>query len=196
MRELFWGKAGDEMGLRQNWWALVLRGLAGIVFGLAAFFLPGITLVALMLMFGIFAVVDGVFNVAGAVTAAHGTDRRWALFFEGIVGILVGLMAVFLPGKTVLALVYLIAAWAIITGILEIAAAIRLRREIHGEWMMALSGVFSVVLGILVIALPRAGILAFIWYIGAYALITGVLLLMLGFRLRGGGTVAHRRAAA
>lgn len=184
------------MGLRQNWWALVLRGLAGIVFGLAAFFLPGITLVALMLMFGIFAFVDGLFNVVGAVTAAHGTDRRWALFLEGVVGMIVGVMAVFLPGKTVLALIYLIAAWAIITGILEIAAAIRLRREIHGEWLMALSGVASLILGIMVIALPRAGILAFIWFLGSYALITGVLLLMLGFRLRGGGTVAQRRAAA
>jgi uncharacterized membrane protein HdeD (DUF308 family) len=171
--------------LARNWWALVLRGLAAILFGVLAFAWPGITLFVLVLFFGAYMLVDGIFAIVAAVRAAGEEDRWWLLLIQGILGVLAGLVAIFWPGLTALALLYFIAAWAIVTGIMEIVAAIRLRREIEGEWALALSGALSVLFGVLLVVLPApAGLLSLVWLIGAYAVATGVLLLILGFRVR------------
>lgn len=173
--------------LARNWWALVLRGLFAVLFGLAAFFWPGITLAALVLLFGAYALADGLFAIVAAITGADRQTRWWALLLEGIAGILAATVTVLWPGLTALALLYLIAAWAILTGVLEIVAAVRLRREIEGEWLLALGGVASVLFGLYVAVFPGAGALAVVWIIGGYALVAGVLLIALGVRLRGRG---------
>jgi uncharacterized membrane protein HdeD (DUF308 family) len=171
--------------LARNWWALVLRGLAAILFGVLAFAWPGITLFVLVLFFGAYMLVDGIFAIVAAVRAAGEEDRWWLLLIQGTLGVLAGLVAIFWPGLTALALLYFIAAWAIVTGIMEIVAAIRLRREIEGEWALALSGALSVLFGVLLVVLPApAGLLSLVWLIGAYAVATGVLLLILAFRVR------------
>jgi uncharacterized membrane protein HdeD (DUF308 family) len=170
--------------LSRNWWALALRGLAAIVFGLLAFILPGITLTALILLFGAYMLVDGVFAIVAAVRAEERDTRWWLLLAEGVLGVLAGIVAFVWPGLTALALLFLVAAWSIITGILQIVGAIRLRREIEGEWALILGGVLSVIFGVLLAVLPGPGILALLWLIGAYALVSGVLLIILAFRVR------------
>jgi uncharacterized membrane protein HdeD (DUF308 family) len=171
--------------LGRNWWALALRGVAAILFGVLAFAWPGITLFVLVLFFGAYMLVDGIFAIVAAVRAAGEEDRWWLLLIEGILGVLAGLVAFFWPGLTALALLYFIAAWAIVTGIMEIVAAIRLRQEIEGEWALGLSGLLSVIFGILLVVLPApAGLLSLVWLVGAYAVATGVLLLILAFRVR------------
>ena len=170
--------------LSRNWWALALRGLAAIVFGVLAFVWPGITLWALVLLFGAYMLVDGIFAIVAAVRAAGREARWWLLFVEGVLGVLAGLVAFLLPGITALALLYLVAAWAIFTGILQIVGAVRLRREIEGEWALILGGLLSVIFGVLLAVLPGPGILALVWLIGAYAVVSGVLLIVLAFRVR------------
>jgi len=170
--------------LARNWWALALRGLAAIVFGLLAFILPGITLTALILLLGAYMLVDGVFAIVAAVRADRHDERWWLLLAEGVLGVLAGIVAFLWPGLTALALLYLVAAWAIVTGILQIVGAIRLRREIEGEWALILGGGLSVNFGVLLAVLPGPGILALLWLIGAYALVSGVLLIILAFRVR------------
>jgi uncharacterized membrane protein HdeD (DUF308 family) len=164
---------------------LALRGLAAIVFGVLAFVWPDITLFALVLLFGAYMLVDGIFAIVAAVRAAGREARWWLLLIEGVLGVLAGLVAAFWPGLTALALLYFIAAWAIVSGILEVIGAIRLRQEIEGEWALGLSGALSVLFGILLVVIPApAGLLSLVWLIGAYALVFGVLLLVLAFRLR------------
>jgi uncharacterized membrane protein HdeD (DUF308 family) len=159
--------------------------VAAILFGILAFAWPGITLFVLVLFFGAYMLVDGIFAIVAAVRAAGEEDRWWLLLIEGILGVLAGLVAFFWPGLTALALLYFIAAWAIVTGIMEIVAAIRLRQEIEGEWALGLSGLLSVIFGILLVVLPApAGLLSLVWLVGAYAVATGVLLLILAFRVR------------
>ena len=170
--------------LSRNWWALALHGLAAIVFGVLAFAWPGITLWALVLLFGAYMLVDGIFAIVGAVRAAGRETRWWLLLVEGVLGVLAGFVAFLLPGITALALLYLVAAWAIFTGILQIVGAVRLRREIEGEWALILGGVLSVIFGVLLAVLPGPGILALVWLIGAYAVVSGMLLIVLAFRVR------------
>jgi uncharacterized membrane protein HdeD (DUF308 family) len=146
--------------------------------------MPGITLTALVLLYGAFALVDGVFAVAAALFGRRRGMPWWAMLVEGLFGIAIGILTFAWPGITALALLYLIAAWAVITGVFEIAAAIRLRQEIQGEWLLALSGALSVLFGVVLVLYPGAGALAVVWLIGAYAIAFGVLLLVLGFRLR------------
>jgi uncharacterized membrane protein HdeD (DUF308 family) len=166
-----------------NWWALVLRGVAAIVFGILSYIWPGITFTVLVLLFGAYALWDGVFALVGAFRTQG--DRRWSLILEGIVGIGAGLLTFFWPQAATFALIYIIAGWAVATGILEIIAAIRLREEIEGEWVLLLSGLLSVLFGIAIAIWPAAGLLAVTWIIGAYAILFGILLVVLGFRLRG-----------
>src|SRR5215211_2605920 len=171
--------------LSRNWWALALRGLAAIIFGILAFVWPGITLWALILLFGAYMLVDGVFAIVAAVRVAGEAARWWLLLVEGILGVLAGIVAFVWPGLTALALLYFVAAWAIVTGILEIVGAIRLRQEVVGEWALGLSGALSVLFGVLLAIIPApAGLLSLVWLIGAYALAFGVLLLVLAFRVR------------
>ncbi len=173
--------------LIRNWWVVALRGIFAIVFGILAFLWPAIALATLILLFGIYALADGICAVITAVTHKIGTRRWWGLF-AGIVSIIAGILAFAWPGITALALLYLIAAWAIVTGILEILAAIELRKELSNEWLLILSGIVSVVFGVLVTANPGAGALSIIWLISIYAVILGVLLVVLGIRLHSWAT--------
>ena len=184
----------------RNWWAMVLRGVVGVVFGLFAIAMPQAAFAMLVLTFGAYALVDGVFNIAAALRDARGERGWWALLLSGIAGVLTGLVAFAVPALTALVLLYVIAGWAIVTGVLEIVAAIRLRRQIRGEWLMVVSGVLSIAFGVLVMMAPVAGALAVVLLIGAYAFVSGLVLLALGLRLRriaGRPTLegAYRKAA-
>ncbi|HWC33017.1 MAG TPA: HdeD family acid-resistance protein [Actinomycetota bacterium] len=171
--------------LARNWWVLLVRGVLAVVFGVLALIWPGLALDVLVVLFGAFALVDGVFAIAAAIRAAERKRTWWPLVVEGVSGIALGIVAFVWPGITALALLYVIAAWAVVTGVFEIAAAIRLRREIRGEWLLAFAGAASVAFGMLVAIFPGAGALAVVWAIGAYAILFGVLLVALGIRLRG-----------
>jgi uncharacterized membrane protein HdeD (DUF308 family) len=179
--------------LARNWWMVLLRGLLAIAFALVAFFLPGATLVALVIVFGAWAFVDGAFALGSAILGQN-HDNRWLLVLEGIVGIAAGLVTWFYPGITALTLVFFIAWWAIITGILEVVYAIQLRKAIKNEWLYIVAGVASVIFGILVILNPGAGALSILWIIGIYALIFGILLVGLSLRLRSHATEAQPAA--
>jgi len=167
-----------------SWWALVLRGLAAVVFGLLAFIWPNITLTALVFLWGAFALVDGLVAIVAGFKL-HGEHKRWwILLLEGLLSVAAGIVAFVLPGITALLLLILIAAWAIVTGAFEIGAAIQLRKYITGEWLLALAGIASVLFGFALLFNPRAGALALVWLIGAYAVVFGILLIALGLRLR------------
>jgi len=170
--------------LAENWWSLVIRGLIGVMVGILTFFWPAITLQALVLLFGAYALLDGVFSLIGAWYASRAHERWGVLILEGIAGIVAAAVTVLFPAITALALVLVVAAWAIVTGVLEIVAAVKLRRHIEGEWLLALAGVASIVFGVLVTIAPIAGALVIALWVGAYALVTGVLMIVLGFRLR------------
>jgi uncharacterized membrane protein HdeD (DUF308 family) len=170
--------------LSKRWWLIALRGVLAILIGLAAFVWPGPTIIALALLFGAYMLVDGVLALIAAISG-RGGDRWWLLLLEGIVGVLAGIMAFIWPGLTALVAVYLIASWALLTGVLEIVAAIRLRKQIEGEWMLVLGGVLSILLSILLIVLPGAGATALVWVLGAYAILFGVMLIALSFRVKG-----------
>ena len=171
--------------LARNWWAVALRGVFAVIFGIMAFIWPGLTLAALVLLFGAYALVDGILAMANAARAARSGERWWPFLLEGLAGVVIGVLTFLWPGITALVLLYLIAAWAILTGIAEIVAAVRLRRVLTGEWLLGLAGVVSIVFGVLLIVFPGAGALAVVWLIGAYALVFGIVLIVLGFRLRG-----------
>ncbi len=168
--------------LARNWLALVLRGVAAIVFALLAFLMPGITIVVLVFLFGIYALIDGVVNFIAAFRT--GIRSHWPLLLEGIVGVLAGILTLVWPGITAIVLSYLIGFWAIITGIFEIIAAIRLWRVFGHEWALLLAGVISLIFGFFVLAVPLAGALAIVIWIAVYALFFGVLLVGFGLRLR------------
>lgn len=186
--------------MTQNWWAIALRGLVAVLFGIAAFTWPGITLWALVALFGAYALVDGIFAIIESFRRDVVGERWWALLFEGFVGIAIGVLTFFWPRLTAMGLLYLIAFWAIVTGVFEIITAIRLRHEIRGEWMMALIGVLSIALGLLMVAFPLAGALSVVLMIGAFVFATGVLMIALGFKLRSlrrpGGEIPHVGHAA
>ncbi|SPE59960.1 conserved membrane hypothetical protein [Verrucomicrobia bacterium] len=173
--------------LAHNWWMLALRGLVAIVFGVLAFVLPGMTLLTLVFLFGAYAIVNGVLALVHAFSAPKGYPRFGALIFTGIISIAAGVLAFVWPGITALSLVLLIAAWAIVNGLFEIATAIRLRRVIEHEWLLVLAGILSVLLGIVILLQPGAGALALVWWIGGFAIAFGVLLVALAFRVRRAG---------
>ncbi|HEV7842287.1 MAG TPA: HdeD family acid-resistance protein [Pyrinomonadaceae bacterium] len=180
------------MVFTHNWWTLVLRGLVAIIFGLLTFVWPGISLVALVFLFGAYALVDGAFAIVAGIRAPREYKRWWVLLIEGIFSVIAGVLAFAVPGITALFLLGLIAAWAILTGVMEIVAAIQMRKYITGEWLMILSGIASILFGGLLLWNPGAGALAVVWIIGAYAIVFGVLLVGLGFRLRGLERTAHQ----
>jgi uncharacterized membrane protein HdeD (DUF308 family) len=169
----------------RNWWMLAVRGVMGIVFGIVALVWPESTKFALVLLFGAFAMADGIFAVVTGIASNGYFDRWWAVVLEGLTGIVVGVLTFFLPNVTALALIYLIAAWAVVTGIFEIVAAIRFRRIIPGEWAMILMGLLSIVLGSTLFVFPAAAEVSLVWLIGIYAIIAGGMQLVLAFRMHG-----------
>jgi uncharacterized membrane protein HdeD (DUF308 family) len=171
--------------LARNWWAIVLRGVCAILFGLCAFFWPGITLAVLVLFYGAFALADGILAVIWSFVGRREGAFPWGMLLAGLLGIVVGVMTFIWPGLTALALLYLIAFWAILRGIFEIIAAVHLRRELEGEWLLGLSGALSILLGIFLVLWPGAGALAVLWWVGAFAIVFGILSIILGFRLKG-----------
>ena len=175
-----------------SWSALALRGVLAILFGLLVFVWPGLTLWVLILFFGANALVDGVLALVAAVRGGASGARWWGMLIEGILGVAAGIITFLWPGLTALVLLYVIAAWAIVIGIFEIIAAIRLRKEIEGEWLLGLRGALAILFGVVLFANPGAGALAVVWVIGAFSIVLGVLELALAFRLRG----HHQRRTA
>jgi len=163
----------------KNWWVLLLRGIFAVLFGVMAFAWPGLTLVALVLLFGVYALVDGLMALW-----VGGKWRMWSFFLVGVIGVIVGICTFIYPGITAVALLYLIAIWAIVRGIFELIAAIQLRKEIRNEWMLIIGSIISILFGMALFAKPAAGALAMVWVIGAYAIIFGVMMIVLSFRVR------------
>ena len=163
---------------------LLIRGLVGVAIGILAVAWPGLTIAVLVSVFGLYAILDGITNLVLGLTRSHGQGRSWAHAFQGVVGILAGGLTFLWPGVTALALVFFIGAWAIVTGTFEIIAAIRLRRYIKGEWLLALSGAMSLLFGVLVLAFPGVGAVSIAWLLGIYAAVAGLVLITLGLRLR------------
>jgi uncharacterized membrane protein HdeD (DUF308 family) len=170
--------------LARNWWVLVVRGILAVLFGILAFVLPEATVTALVILFGAFMLVDGVFALVSVWRRSERRTSWWPFLLEGLSGIAIGVITFFWPDVTAFALLYLIAAWAFVTGVFEIAAAIRLRKEIRGELFLGMIGVASIAFAALVILFPGEGAVAIVWAIGAYAVVFGILLVVLGLRLR------------
>lgn len=170
--------------LGRNWGWIALRGLAAVIFGVLAFAWPGVTLIVLVALFGAYVLVDGVVALISAFKVKDQGKPMWTLLLIGIAGIGAGIVTFLWPGKTAIVLLLFIAVWAIVMGILEIIAAIRLRKAIRNEWLLGLSGVLSVIFGVLMVASPGAGALAVVWIIASYSILFGILLLVLGFRLK------------
>jgi uncharacterized membrane protein HdeD (DUF308 family) len=171
--------------ISRNWWLYAVRGVVAVIFGVVAFARPEQALQALVLVFGAYALVDGIFAIFAGIAARGYFDRWWAVLLEGVAGVVIGLLTFFWPGITALVLLYFIAAWALITGIFEIVAAIQLRRVITGEWMLILGGLLSIVFGVLLFVFPVAGAVSVIWMIGIYAVVFGISEIIFAFRLRG-----------
>jgi uncharacterized membrane protein HdeD (DUF308 family) len=181
-----------ETTISRYWWVFVLRGLAAIAFGVMAFAWPGITLAALVLFFGAYALVDGAFLIGGAIANWSLLEHRWLTLLQGVLGVFIGLLTFHAPAITALGLLIYIAAWSLVTGVLEIVAAIELRKEIEGEWWLLLSGFASILFAMLLMFFPAAGALGLLWVIGSYAVIFGILLTGLGFKLLGRRRALHQ----
>jgi uncharacterized membrane protein HdeD (DUF308 family) len=184
--------------LAQNWWAMALRGVFAVLFGLIALVVPGATILSLVLFFSAYMLVDGLFGIVSAVRAARQGERWGLLILEGIANIAVGIIAFIWPGLTAVAFVLLLAAWSLVSGGLMLGAAFRLSQA-HGRWWLALGGIVSIVFGVLLVMAPVVGAVVLTWWLGAYALVFGVALLVLAFKLRGRrrdltGTLATRGA--
>jgi len=169
--------------LAKNWWVLLLRGIAAIIFGVLAFAWPGITLLTLVMLYGAYALVDGMLAIVAAITGGTSAPRWW-LAIIGLLGVAAGFLTFAMPGLTATLLLFFIAGWAVATGVFQIIGAIRLRKEIDNEWLLILGGIISVLFGIGVVMAPGAGALALVWVIGMYAVIEGVLLIAFAFRLK------------
>jgi uncharacterized membrane protein HdeD (DUF308 family) len=177
------GKRKMTATLSRNWWVLLVRGIAAILFGIAALIWPGLALVTLVLLFAAYAFVDGIFTIIFALQHRN-QPRWWVTLIEGIIGVIAGIAAFLWPDMASFVLLNFIAFWAILTGIMEIILAIRLREEIQGEFWMGLGGLLSILFGVLILLFPGAGALSIVWMIAAYAIVFGVILVILAFRVR------------
>jgi len=179
--------------LADRWWVALVRGLFAILFGVLTFVWPGISLLSLVILFGVYSLMDGVVALYGAITGRGQISRSslWWLLFVGISGIAAGLVTFVYPQVTALVLVIFIGAWALVRGIFEIIGAIRLRREIEREWLLIFAGLLSVLFGLVLLLNPGAGALALLWLIGGYAIAFGIILVWLAFRLRKLARNAH-----
>jgi uncharacterized membrane protein HdeD (DUF308 family) len=181
--------------IAENWSLVALRGAASILFGALAIAWPDLTLLGLVWLFGIYAVLDGIFNIASGVRGVRERRRDWVLVLLGIAGIAAGVIAIVWPGITALVLIVFIGAWAVVTGALEIVAAIRMRSQGGARWLLILAGLASVMFGVLVMWFPGAGALALVLVIGSYAIASGALLLVAAYRLRALNDADHTEAA-
>jgi uncharacterized membrane protein HdeD (DUF308 family) len=181
--------------LARNWWAFVLRGLFALLVGLMAFVWPGVTIGSLTLVYGFYTLLDGIFTVMAA-WSHRSSERWWVLLLSGLLGIAAGVIAFVSPGVTALALLTVIAARSILTGLLEIVAAIRLRQKIENEWSLGLGGLASIVFGVLLLIWPGSGLVAISWTLGVYAFAFGVMMLLLGSRLHGLNKTIEQRTEA
>ena len=171
--------------LAQNWWLLLLRGVAAIAFGILAFSWPRLTLLTLTLLWGAYTLSDGTLALWAGITAKGGdTGSRWWLALAGIVGCLAGVMTFLWPGMTTLVLLMFMASWAIVIGVLQILGAVELRKELKGEWLLALNGLLSIAFGVIMFAQPGAGALGLVWLIGWFAILVGWIYIALAFRLK------------
>jgi uncharacterized membrane protein HdeD (DUF308 family) len=170
--------------LARNWWAVLIRGIVAVIFGILAYLWPGAAWVAIAILFGAYALVDGIFAIVATVRAAETQQRWWPFMVEGIVGIIIAAITFYDVRITILALYFTIAAWAFLTGIFEIVAAIELRKHIANEFWLILGGIASIAFAVLMIWFPLAGLLAVTWLIAAYAIVFGIILIALAFRLR------------
>ena len=166
------------------WWVLLLRGVLAILFGIAAYAWPGMTLVTLLTLFGAFALVDGIFNVFHAFSGRKEDERWWVLLLEGLLGIAIGVITFQAPEVTATVLILYIGFWAMATGVLRIILAVRLRKEIEGEWWMALAGLAGIVFGVFMVARPGAGALAVLWLVAIWAIVGGVCLVIFSFKVK------------
>ncbi|NGT16242.1 HdeD family acid-resistance protein [Achromobacter insolitus] len=172
----------DQIGRHWGW--VALRGVVAILFGLMALLMPAITLSALVLVWGAFALVDGVLALVAGVRIRDNGKPLWALIVVGLLGIAAGIVTFVYPGLTALVLLYIIAIWALVSGVFQIVAAIRFRKDIRNEWLLGLSGLVSILFGGMMIMQPGAGALALVWVIGLYAVFFGILLVVFSFRLK------------
>jgi uncharacterized membrane protein HdeD (DUF308 family) len=177
--------------LKHEWWLLLLRGACAVLFGVLAFAWPGLTGSLLVLLFGAWMLVNGVFALGIAWRAPSGMPGRGWLAVIGFLAVAAGIVTFYEPDITAVSLLFLIAAWAIAAGVSEIVVAVRLRRELRNEWALIAGGILSVLFGVLLLAWPSAGALSIVWLIGGYAIAFGLLLLVAAFRLH--GVVAHVR---
>jgi uncharacterized membrane protein HdeD (DUF308 family) len=166
-----------------NWWALALRGVAAILFALIAFFWPGITATALIFLFGFYVLLDGIFALIAALRAARQHGRSGALLLEGVLDLVIAVIVFAWPGAALVAVVYLIAIWAVVTGVVLTAAGVALIR-LSGEWLLVVCGLLSILLGVILFMQPGAGVVALSWWLGIYALLFGIVLLSTAFRIR------------
>ncbi|RMX05032.1 HdeD family acid-resistance protein [Corticibacter populi] len=173
--------------LSRSWWLLLLRGIAAIVFAIFAWLQPEITVAVLVLLFGAYSMADGILGIWTAISGRKDNAYWWVLLLWGLVGIGIGVLTVIAPAAVTLALLIYVAVWAIATGVLQIIAAVRLRKEIEGEWLLGLAGVLSVVFGILLVAQPGLGILTLLWLLAGYTLVFGIVLIVLAFKARSFG---------
>jgi uncharacterized membrane protein HdeD (DUF308 family) len=171
--------------LKRGWWLLVFRGVFAVLFGVLTFVWPNITLLTLVFLFGAYALVNGIFTLGLSVRAPKGTPGIVTIVLLGLLGVVAGILTFVYPGITALSLLWIIAFWAIFTGVFEVAAAIRLRKELSNEWVLILSGLLSVVFGVLVMLNPSAGALSILLLIGVYAILFGIMMLALAFKIRG-----------
>src|ERR1700704_5453548 len=171
--------------LARSWWMLALQGSVAVLFGLLAVLWPGLTLLSLVALFAAYAIISGGVALYGAVTNRTMDKGWWLILLLGLVSVAAGVLAIFYPGVTALVLVLLMGANALVTGVLQIAVAIRLRKVVRNEWLLILAGIASIVFGAVVLVFPGAGALALVWLVSFYAVLSGVLLLSLAFRVKG-----------
>jgi uncharacterized membrane protein HdeD (DUF308 family) len=191
------GEEGNMVeSLQRNWWMLALRGVLAIVFGILVIVWPGMALSSLILLVGAYFFVDGVFSIITSVRDWSSNRNGWLGILEGVLGVLAGIATFVWPGLTAIVLLYLIAFWAVVTGVLEIMAAWRLRQEIEGEIWLALAGILSIAFGAMMFLFPGAGALAVLGFISGYAILFGITLILLAFRLRNHDSAQPLRTAS
>lgn len=168
----------------RNWWMLALRGVLAIIFGLIALFTPGIALLAFIFVFAAYALIDGLMAVYVAIRERDSLNRWGWVLFEGILGIIIGIVALVHPGFTALVLLYVVAIWAVVTGIMELVAAFTLRGLAAREWALGLAGVISILFGVVLFIFPGTGLLSILWLVGVYGIVFGVLFIVRAFQMR------------